>query len=171
MYKVRFEPLGRQVTFDLPLTVLQAAQNAGVEILALCGGQGTCARCRVKVCGNGLSPVCETERELFSADELSEGYRLACRTTICSDVVVTLPEVSRPRRQRLQVAGQEHPVVCCPPVRKVCLNLPEPTLKDTRDDLRRLVDMAREEHGVELTASDVTVLATLGPGSDSRRAG
>jgi len=163
LYKVRFEPLGRQATFDRPLTILQAAQNAGVEMLALCGGQGTCARCRVKVRGDGMPPVCERERGVFNADELAEGYRLACRTTICSDVVVVVPEVSRPRRQRLQVAGQEHPVTCCPPVRKVCLQLPEPTLEDTRDDLRRLVEAGREDHGIKLAARDVTALAQLGP--------
>lgn len=163
MYNVQFEPIGRKVTYSRPLTVLEAAQKAGVEILALCGGLGACGRCRVKVQGDGLSPLSDREKDVLSEDEITAGYRLACRALLGSDVIVYIPEMSRPREQRLQVTGREEPVTCCPSVRKFLLDLPAPTLEDTRADLARIGDALAADHGVSLADVDLGLLPAIGP--------
>ena len=162
MYTIHFEPVGKRVTYDKPLTVLEAAQEAGVEILALCGGLGSCGRCRVKVRGDGLPTLSETERDVLSSEEIVAGYRLACRTAIQSDVLVYIPEMSRPRVQKLQVAGREEAVECCPPVHKFFLNLAAPTLEDTRSDLKRIEEELEARHDVSLGSVDLAVLPKVG---------
>jgi uncharacterized 2Fe-2S/4Fe-4S cluster protein (DUF4445 family) len=163
VYTITFEPVGKRATCDKPMTVLEAAREAGVEILALCGGLGSCGRCRVKVRGDALLPPPETKKDILSAEEIAAGYRLACRTSVSSDTVVYIPEVSRPRAQKLQVTGLEEPVACCPPVRKFPLDLSVPTLEDTRSDLKRIEDALRDQHGALLKSVDLAILPTIGP--------
>jgi uncharacterized 2Fe-2S/4Fe-4S cluster protein (DUF4445 family) len=116
----------------------------------------------VKVQGDGLPTLLETERDLLSGEEIAAGYRLACRTVIQNDVVVYVPEMSRPRAQKLQVAGREEAVECCPPVHKFFLNLPAPTLKDTRSDLKRTEEELEAGYDVSLESVDLAVLPKVG---------
>jgi len=44
-----FEPVGRRITIQPGETILAAAQRAGIGLVALCGGGGTCGRCVVQV--------------------------------------------------------------------------------------------------------------------------
>ncbi len=157
MFSVRFEPIGRRVSFEGSLTILEAAQQAGVEILALCGGMGACGRCRVKVQGAGLPPLSKLEQDLLSDEEKAAGYRLACRTPVAADLKVYIPETSRPRPQRLQTTGREEPVDVDPIVRKYYVALDPPSLEDTRADMTRL----REGLAQPLDA-DLSVLSHLG---------
>ncbi len=54
---------------------LLARQSFQLE--APCGGKGICGKCRVKVRGD-ISAPSENERDLLSAEELAQGWRLAC---------------------------------------------------------------------------------------------
>ncbi|MFW6115188.1 MAG: ASKHA domain-containing protein [Thermodesulfobacteriota bacterium] len=71
-------------------SVWQAFQKAGIE-LGECGGLGKCGKCKVKI----ISPVgalTESERYWLDEEEVEEGIRLACRTTVDKDLVVYRPE-------------------------------------------------------------------------------
>lgn len=66
-------------------SVLDAANVAQVELPQSCG-EGACGTCRVRV----LSGAYETDtRGMFSADELTAGWRLACQTLPTEDLVIT----------------------------------------------------------------------------------
>ncbi|MEU1518604.1 FAD-dependent oxidoreductase [Streptomyces sp. NPDC005811] len=67
-------------------SVLDAANAVGVPLPQSCG-EGACGTCRVRV----LSGTFETDdRGVFSADELAEGWRLACQTLPTENLVITL---------------------------------------------------------------------------------
>jgi uncharacterized 2Fe-2S/4Fe-4S cluster protein (DUF4445 family) len=157
LFSVRFEPIGRRVTFEGQLTILEAAQQASVEILALCGGMGACGRCRVKVQGSTLPALSKLEQDLLSDEEKAAGYRLACRTPIADDLQVYIPEASRPRPQRLQTTGREEPVEVDPIVHKRYVALEPPTLEDTRADMTRLAERLAQP-----LDADLNVLSHLG---------
>lgn len=59
-------------------SLLAALQESGIFISAVCGGRGTCGKCRVKILSGYFSPT-EEEKKFFSEKELEEGYRLACK--------------------------------------------------------------------------------------------
>ena len=59
-------------------TLLTALQESGIFISAVCGGRGTCGKCRIKVLSGDFPPT-EEEKKFFSENELEEGYRLACK--------------------------------------------------------------------------------------------
>lgn len=58
-------------------TILQVLQQHHMPIESGCGGGGTCALCKVKA--SASAPITAAERDLLSASELQEGYRLACQ--------------------------------------------------------------------------------------------
>ena len=59
-----------------------------------CGGHGKCGKCRVTVAGE-VSPPTEDEKRVLTAEELAQGIRLACRTTVLGDCTVTTAEQGR----------------------------------------------------------------------------
>ena len=59
-----------------------------------CGGHGKCGKCRVTVTGE-VSPPAEDEKRVLTAEELAQGIRLACRTTVWGDCTVTTAEQGR----------------------------------------------------------------------------
>ena len=44
---IDFEPIGRRVACRPAVDLLTLAREAGISIAAVCGGKGTCGRCRV----------------------------------------------------------------------------------------------------------------------------
>ncbi len=73
---IRLEPLS--TTFDTPRSgsLMSALFVRGVEFP--CGGTGVCGGCRVRVVAGQL-PATAQDVAVFSADELGDGWRLACQ--------------------------------------------------------------------------------------------
>ncbi|MFP3974812.1 MAG: ASKHA domain-containing protein [Chloroflexota bacterium] len=71
-------------------TIWEVLRGAGVNI-GECGGLGKCGKCKVKVI-SAIGPITNEEKHFLSKDEIEEGIRLACRTTVDRDLVVYLSE-------------------------------------------------------------------------------
>ena len=153
---LRFEPMGRRVRVPPGVTLFDAASWNGVAIDSTCGGHGTCKKCKVRV-RNGASPVTSLDTRAFGADELREGWRLACRVEARSDLIVEVPAlVTRPKAATVGVGRK---VILRPAVQKRCVTLEEPSLRDQQPDLERLLAALSDlELRVELHA-----LRSLGP--------
>ncbi|MBN2005576.1 MAG: DUF4445 domain-containing protein [Anaerolineae bacterium] len=137
---VDLEPVGRRIEIRPGETVLDAARKAGVEMVAVCGGAGSCGKCRVRLVAGRLSEPAPVELRVFGADELASGYRLACQARPLEDVRVDIPPDSLSASQRLQIEGQEGEVAPDPAVFSVNLTLSPPHLHDLRADTLRLRD-------------------------------
>src|SRR5512140_2571809 len=131
---VDLEPVGRRATVEPGTTILAAAQSSGVELVAVCGGMGTCGTCRVRLVSGKLSPPTLIEEGELSASEIEAGFRLACQAEVLSDIRVDIPPESLTATQRLQVEGQAVDVTLDPPVIAVDVLLPPPVLTDLRAD-------------------------------------
>ena len=115
-YTVDFQPIGRRGQCPDDESLLEAAHRLGVELVSLCGGKGTCGRCKVQVVDGEVSPPTKGEEEALSPQELKDGYRLACQTYPRSDCRLHVPSASLTAPQRTQVDGLEVPVTPDPPV-------------------------------------------------------
>ena len=129
--------------------LLTAAASAGIYIQASCGGDGVCRKCKVElVQGELRSPNTGS----LSREELGNGIRLACISTVCSDVTIRIPEIIRsdgtslkakPKTTRTISSESQDSLVgvwqIAPPVRKLYLTLPPPTLDDNIPDMQRLI--------------------------------
>lgn len=70
-------------------------------IPAMCGGQGRCGQCRVKI-EKDSQPLDHIETIFISEPLAEQGYHLACRFRLEKDTIVTLPTKSKttPRMQK-----------------------------------------------------------------------
>ncbi|MCC7208208.1 MAG: DUF4445 domain-containing protein [Anaerolineae bacterium] len=162
LFLVEFEPVGRRIEVRARETLLDAAQQAGVELVALCGGVGACDTCRVRLMRGQLTPPTLVEEEIYSKAELAEGWRLACQSHPRSAVKLDVPPESLTTPQRLQVEGESEHVAPDPAVTAFDAALPPPHMHDLRDDITRLQDTLRAA-GSAPVAIGLPVLRTLSP--------
>src|SRR5512139_3663106 len=102
---VDFEPIGRRGECPAGYNLLECARTLGVDLESLCGGEGTCGRCRVQVLAGSVSEPAAAERNALSSQELEEGCRLACQTHALGDCKLRVPPESLTTPQRAQVEG------------------------------------------------------------------
>jgi len=76
LIRIRLEPLSVEVDVPRAGPLVAALAAHGVEFP--CGGSGQCGGCGVRVLSGSL-PVTENDRQIFSADDLCAGWRLACQ--------------------------------------------------------------------------------------------
>lgn len=157
---IDFEPLGRRVTVSSGDTILKAAQLAGIDLVAICGGVGICGSCRVRLIAGRLSPVTAAERKVLKPEQLSDGFRLACKASPLTDVRIEVPPQSLNLTQKLQLEGIETGFVPAPAVIPVDLHLSPPDLSDLRADLTR-VNQGLEVLGYPPLSASIETLASL----------
>lgn len=162
-FQIEFQPLGLRDRFLSGQSLLDCARQKEIDLVSLCGGTGTCGKCKVQIVKGIVSEPLQDERELLSSEELSNGYRLACKTYAKSDLVLNIPPESLSAPQRLQVEGLDIPVFHDPFIRTYLVSLHAPSLTDLRGDDQRLVDALQEQHGVSCNKLDELVLQTLSP--------
>ena len=103
-YPVTFFPSGKTVHVDENTTVLQAAAQAGLLLDTPCGGGGTCAKCRVRIRSGHTASGGSSHR--LTAEELAEGWRLACGAKITEPLVIEVPQTTLvPRLNTILVDG------------------------------------------------------------------
>src|SRR5512138_2546690 len=116
-FQVDFEPIGRRIRVEPYMTLLDAAQRAGIVLTAICGGEGSCGRCIVRVMSGRVSPPTAIERAELGPEQTAAGWRLSCQTEIASDISIHIPPESLATAQRTQTEGQAVSVELQPTVR------------------------------------------------------
>jgi uncharacterized 2Fe-2S/4Fe-4S cluster protein (DUF4445 family) len=139
-FEIDFEPIGRRVSVDSDETILSAAQQAGVMLTSVCGGEGVCGRCIVQVMAGQVSSPNLTEEAELGEEQVSAGWRLACQVEIEGDVRVHVPPESLVTAQRTQTEGEMVPIELNPAVRSYPVELKPPSLEDLRSDAARIRD-------------------------------
>ena len=126
----------RQVSVPSGVSLFEAASWNGIAIDSTCGGHGTCKKCKVKI-ENPAIPT-SLDSRAFNAEELREGWRLACVQKAVVDTAVDVPPLTtRPKAATVGVGRQ---VILRPAVQKRYIELVEPTLHDQRTDIERVRD-------------------------------
>jgi len=153
--KIHFVPSGIEADVPAGTTVLEAAQQVGISINSICGGDGVCGKCKVQVVqGKVDSPP----TMLLSRDEVRREFVLACQAKLVEgDVVINVPEESRLEggqivldrdAERLADMGGRYPAetrfALDPLVKKFYLELEPPTIDSNLADHERLYQAIRQ---------------------------
>lgn len=162
-YLIDYQPVGRRGRCQADESLLDCARRTGVGISNVCGGTGTCGSCKVRVLNGTVSEPTSNELEVFSPQELKDGWRLACQVFPRSDCRLAVPPESMTAPQRLQVEGLEIVVRPEPPVRAYNVQLSPPSLSDLTADAARLLEALEQQHRLHCTRVDVDVLRVLSP--------
>jgi len=172
-YKIHFFPADVTVDIEGGKTILDASRKGDLFINALCGGDGTCGKCKVILKGGNVENLPTTH---ISASDKKKGYILACSTKIMGDIEVIIPEESQLDKSQILVSdypqfpGSLSAATMCtkqfehdPLVRKVYLELSQPSLDDSMADYERLCQgiMIKTNISLERLTTNFTVLKRL----------
>ncbi|MGI8700126.1 MAG: ASKHA domain-containing protein [Nocardioidaceae bacterium] len=134
--RLHFSPAEREFKVPPGVSVFDAASWNGIAIDSTCGGHGTCKKCKVRIL-TGSVPVTRLDIRSFTADQLSEGWRLACLAQATRDLSIDVPPLmTRPKAATVGVGRQ---VILRPAIQKRYVELTEPSLQDQTTDLARLL--------------------------------
>jgi len=165
--RVHFTPDNVDIIVDQGESLLEAAIAAGVHINASCGGAGVCGTCKVLI---KQGQVESTRTEKLAEQEYRQGLRQACQSRIITDLVVDIPVESRLETavlDRERVGDIQPSEVLAtgwrfnPPVSKLYVELPPPTLKDNTSDLSRLLRGLKKHYNLRNVEVDFNVLGKL----------
>ncbi|OGO39288.1 MAG: hypothetical protein A2W35_08895 [Chloroflexi bacterium RBG_16_57_11] len=163
---VRFDVAAEPVRVPTGTLLSEAARLAGVEIGQPCGGQGRCGRCTVQVL-EGAVRRRSTLR--LSPEDVEAGYALACQSVVEGDVRIHVPPqevLERRLTTDLTVTEITVPAGYNPDldqtIRRVPLNLSEPSMEDQTDDLSRLLTGLRSQAGFTGVTVSLPILRKLG---------
>jgi len=149
-------PSGRRGKVEHGTLVLDAARQLGVEIESICGGRQTCEKCRVIVeeghfdklgitCREEhCSPRTEVEIELLKELGTPE-QRLSCNARVLGDLLITVPEGSRAKKQIIRKSASEKVIEVDPSVRQVYVEVDKAQLGMHRGDWGRLQDALEKQ--------------------------
>ncbi len=137
-YQINFEPLGKRISIEAKATILEAARAAGIDLESVCGGEGTCGLCVVRLIKGNLSKFTRLEIDHLNKTEQSTGFRLACQARILSNAIFDIPAQSLTAIQRTQVEGIETDFQIDPLILPIKMILKKPSLKDLDSDETRL---------------------------------
>ncbi|MGA7276993.1 MAG: ASKHA domain-containing protein [Desulfocapsaceae bacterium] len=175
-YQVNFLPYNRTIEVSEGESLIRAALQAGVHINASCGGEGVCAKCRVQV---EQGEVAQGISERLSAEEIEDGFRLACQSLITGDVTVRVPVESAmdrsvfdkrvtPRQtakiRQMNFESLKEQGLFIPPVDKTYLELTPPDAQNNMPDVTRLIEYLKlqaNEHKLELTLPVIRKLPAI----------
>jgi uncharacterized 2Fe-2S/4Fe-4S cluster protein (DUF4445 family) len=123
LYELIIEPSGRRIFIPADWSVLQAAREAGLSVNAVCGGNGTCGSCKVKLISGDFSAITPKETTMHQNGSLPADERLACLTFLLSDGKVHFPPESLASTQRLQLEGELNAIIPSLSVKRLEIDL------------------------------------------------
>ncbi|NIM44091.1 MAG: DUF4445 domain-containing protein [Nitrososphaeria archaeon] len=150
-FTVIFEPSGKRVQVDEDTTLLEAAQLVGERIRSVCGGKGTCGKCKITVAKGKVSTSPRFDPSLLTAKEISEGYHLACQTRVVDEVEAVIPLESRIGGQQILTQAVISKVDLDPLCRKYFI---EPELLPGRLDPEPLVRTIQKKYSMSVNLTD-----------------
>src|SRR4030042_4189837 len=98
-YNIVFQPSGVRGKVKDGTTVLDAAGQLGAGLESVCGGKGTCGKCKIKIeegyfakygihsAAAAVSTREEANAKFLTKQQMKQNYRLACKTKVHGDVV------------------------------------------------------------------------------------
>ncbi|MHC4166804.1 MAG: 2Fe-2S iron-sulfur cluster-binding protein, partial [Planctomycetota bacterium] len=167
---VRFEPSGLKIKVPVGTVVLEAAHKAGAYLTSICGGDGYCGKCKVVIDDGQFQSRPTT---LLTAEEIRENVVLACQTKVLSDMILTVPkshaletsqilmDTDARRFSELAADVQAGVFPFDPLVRKLYLEISQPTVRDHTADHERLYLAIREQIDAPIMQTGYRVLQRL----------
>lgn len=159
--KIEVEPIGKRFFINEPTNCLKAILDAGIEIKSVCGGKGTCGKCRIMFMNGSANEPNEQELKILAKEEIEHGVRLACQHEFKEDTTIYIPASSLSEEQKLQVVGQERDIKIEPVVNKYYLKLERATLKDVKADFNRIKDALKLKYDINVDYIDFHVLKEM----------
>jgi uncharacterized 2Fe-2S/4Fe-4S cluster protein (DUF4445 family) len=149
---IDFEPISRRIYFSNENSLYEILLELNVPIRSICGGLGTCGKCKILV-QKGikyLTTPTNAEKMLLSEEEIKNGWRLACQTKLNKKYInylegITPPQfvIFLPREFLLEdfkilTSGLSKGIEIEPSIKKIYIEAKKPTLLEPKADFERI---------------------------------
>lgn len=169
---VVFVPENIQVNVQKGTLLLEAALSAGYIFNNLCGGDGTCKRCKMIV-KEGV--IKGDFKNYLTENELSINMVLACLSTVESDSVIEIPESFKINKKRpsvsktLKSSGNDKikniidtkGFILSAIVQKIYIEMDKPTLLNNIPDAQRIKLALKKKSGIDSIDIDISFIKKL----------
>ena len=154
-------------------TILNAARHLGAGLESICGGKGSCGKCKIRIeegyfakygiesSVKSTATKNEVNAKFINRQQLKQNYRLACQTQIHGDVVVFVPEESRKGQQVVRKEATARKIKLNPTVKKYYLELKPASLDDSIGDCERLLAALKKKYKLSDLSIDYPVLMEM----------
>ncbi|MFX0032077.1 MAG: ASKHA domain-containing protein [Candidatus Hodarchaeota archaeon] len=172
---VDLEPLSRRIHFTKEKTIYQIIIDSGIQIRTLCGGKGTCGKCKLKIQKGEVffnSPS-QAEIKLLNQHELKEKLRLACQIKINPDklelieksptpqITISLPEELLIEDFKILTSGIAKEIGLSPNIRKVHIRIKKASLDNPTPLLDGILIALRNKNKLKYYSVELEVLKNL----------
>ncbi|MDO9129595.1 MAG: ASKHA domain-containing protein, partial [Anaerolineales bacterium] len=146
--------------------LVEALQKASVDISQPCGGQGRCGRCIVQVTEGNIR---RRSALRLSAEDIAEGYALACQSVVEGDLQVFVPPQEKIARRMTSDrtaaevrVPENYDFRWSQTIRRIPLRLNPPSMDDQTDDWGRLQTALRTQASISPLDCSVSLLRRIG---------
>ena len=147
-------PDGIDIAIADDKNVLKLARHAGVAIPSACGGRGICKSCMVRFVDGEIPEPSEQDRNFFSKNKLSKGWRRACLSTPAKSCAIEIPKRARADSARFSDEVDDFWIEPRPVVSRHRLDLSPPNPDESGNDADRVRDELFRSHGIKLNGID-----------------
>jgi len=127
--QVSFQPMDVTVAVPHGRSLFEAAAKVGVEVDTVCGGNGLCGKCKVRVREPEGVPAKPIDYVHLSGEEVTSGMRLSCQIEADHDLEIDVPPTDR-RNIRILHHGEQREIPLRPNVLKIHLPYVPPRERD-----------------------------------------
>ena len=171
--QVVFTPSGKRGAIALGTSVLQAAQQLGVDLDSVCGGRGICGKCacepgfgefakhQLHTDESHLSAPSASEQRYRAKRQLAPHLRLGCSTLIQGDMVIDVPAASQRHRQVIRKDAADIDIALNTAIRLYYLEVPEAELHTPSGDFQRVKQALARDWNIEHITAELPVLRAL----------
>ncbi|MFH1152379.1 MAG: ASKHA domain-containing protein [Pseudomonadota bacterium] len=171
--KVIFQPSGQRGEVPTGISIVEASRLLGADIEVLCGAQGMCGKCRVRIEQGSfekfgiessldhVSPWQEVEERFLDNSQRLDGYRLGCLALVQGDLLVYVPEGSRAGKQIVSKAARDIVIDHDPAVTLFAVTVEPPSHTDCIGDFERVASRLEVLHGLKDLTMDLAALRQL----------
>ena len=144
--KITFLPNNVTIEVEGGTSLFKAVKAAGVYVLSSCGGKGNCGKCKVVVKQGAVESG--KSASYLTAEELAQGYVLACHAKVTGDLLVEIPPESRMQAKHKIATGAKTDELlkllqqaggCLESrISRIYLEISPPTIDDNISDFERV---------------------------------
>ena len=149
---LEFEPNSRRAYYSFGKSFYDLLIKNDIHIRSICGGSGTCGKCKILIQQGDkyLTTPTEKERELLSKRNIEEKWRLACQTFVDKNLTENIEKLAPPHIKvilpedlliediKILTSGLDKGVKLNPAIKKFFIEVEEPSLKKPVPDLERI---------------------------------
>jgi len=149
---IDFEPISRRVLLTSDLSIYDLLSELGIPIRSICGGAGTCGKCRlfIEKGKEYLTIPNDAEKDFLDQKELEDGWRLACQSRVDIKKLQTIEKLTIPQFRiflpneliledfNILTTGINKEVKLKPLVKKFYIEVDKPSLKSPHADFERI---------------------------------